>query len=113
MRPEVYCTLSSRSMVTRVASPLAAARIRLTLGISRDPDRLTDLPPECTGAFARVSSATGCAAAEFAAARFVAGGEVNVGNGIGHPPAPVPHPYPSLHLHSGPKHHDLIVPPAP
>ena len=74
MRPEAYCTLSSRSMVRRVVSPLASARIRRTRGISRDPGRLTDLPPECTGAFARASSAAAGAAPEFDAAMFVADG---------------------------------------
>ncbi len=74
MRPEVYCTLSSRSMVTRVASPLAAARIRRTRGISPDADLLTDLPPECTGGFARGSSAVTAGAFELEATLFVAVG---------------------------------------
>ena len=72
MRPEAYCTLSSRSMVSRVASPLASARIRRTRGISRDPGRLTDLPPACTGALARAASAVGKAAVESGATLFVA-----------------------------------------
>jgi len=61
--PEAYCTLSSRSMVTRVVSPFGVARIIRTAE-SRDP-AATDLPPECIGgAFARTSSAAGGAAVE-------------------------------------------------
>ena len=59
MRPEVYCTLSSRSMVTRVASPLAAVRIRRNCGNAPDPLLLAGLPPECAGASSRGSSAHG------------------------------------------------------
>jgi len=47
------------------AIALASARIIRTRGISRDPGRPTDLPPECIGgAFARTSSAAGGAAVE-------------------------------------------------
>ena len=74
MRPEVYCTLSSRSIVTRVASPLTAARIRCTCGIPRDPLLLADLPPECAGASARGSSILDHAVFAFEAALFASGG---------------------------------------
>ncbi len=74
MRPEVYCTLSSRSMVTRAESPLAAARIRRTCGISAAPARLADLPSAWTGAFTRASSTADAGAFEFVATPFAAPG---------------------------------------
>ena len=71
--PEVNSTELSRSIVTRVASPLSDVRMRRTRGISPEFDEATDFPPECTGALARASSiATVFVEPEFSLALFFA-----------------------------------------